>query len=459
MPIRTALEHGVVNLQPADLRVGDGVRMRQDVLRRGFVEWRSTIASDLPKNTNEEVAVERKLFAKGVIGLVPLGGNLSVLVRPRFPVSVTHMVNVCEWPTIALDVLRHYDEAPGVAEEWMLDRLISDFLTAMRGLLSQGLIREYRQREAVTSAPKGRILVGRTIREQASRGIDYRVNISYFEKTETTAPNQALLAALHWALEWLDERLRISVDKVASKNIRATRQEAIRHLYALRFVGNDPERRFMSDPYVQGIRDMPESRSEYRRALRLAVALLERRGFTLEGSEGLLGLSSLLLSTDDLFEEFVRRRLRQYTSGFDVLDGNDISPIRRLFESAEVATGVTVVESLRIGPNKVQPDILIENAGQTLLVADVKYQTVSNGHADRHAIEQVITYAERLKCTEVMTVHPCVSGQSPGLVLSGRIGTVRVWQYRISLAEDPDADMKEMARAVEALCCLKESAE
>lgn len=459
MVIRTALEHGVVALQPEDLRVDGAVRMRQDVLRRGFVEWRSVIARDLPKNSPEEVTVERKLFAKGVVGLIPLTGNLSVLVQPRFPASVTHMVSVCEWPTIALDLVRHYLEAPGAAEEWMLDRLVADFIASVRGLLSQGLMREYRQHEAVTSAPKGRILMGRTMRQQVSRGIDYRVNISFFGKTETTPPNQALRAAVQWSLDWLEGRLCGSHDKETLRVIKATRREAIRHLHALRFIEGDPERRFMTDPYVQGLREIPEARSEYRRTLRLAVALLERRGFTLEGSEGPLGLSSLILSTDDLFEEYVRRRLRHYVSGLEVLDGNALNPVRKLFEKDKVPADLAVVESLQSGPNKVQPDILVENDGQTLLVADVKYQAVSKGHADRHAIEQVVTYAERLNCTEVMTVHPCVLDQPPGLVLSGRIGSVRVWQYRVSLAEDPDAGMKEMARAVENLCRLEKSAE
>ncbi|WP_405436959.1 5-methylcytosine restriction system specificity protein McrC [Streptomyces anulatus] len=452
MPIRTAFEHGAVSLQPEDLRVESGAKMRQDVLRRGYVEWRSVVASDLPKDAPEEVAVERKLFAKGVIGLIPLAGNLSVLVRPRFPASVTHMVSVCEWPTTALDLVRNYAETPGAAEEWMLDRLVADFLASLAGLLSQGLMREYRQREVVTSSPKGRILVGRTIREQASRGIDYKVNHSYFEKIETTPPNQALLAAVEWSRERLDARLRMISDKETMRRIRATRQEAVRHLHALRFIEGDPERRFMDDPYVRGLRDVPEARSEYRHALRLAAAILEHRGFTLEDSEGLLGLSSLLLSTDDLFEEYVRRRLRDYTSNLEVLDGNHLNPVRKLFEPVEVPAGVAVVESLSLGPNKVQPDILVERDGRTLLVADVKYQAVSNGHADRHALEQVVTYAERLNCADVMTVHPCVPEQPQGLVLSGRIGSVRVWQYRISLAQDPDAGMREMASAVESLC-------
>ncbi|MFF3162816.1 hypothetical protein [Streptomyces sp. NPDC003273] len=459
MPIRTAHEHGEVDLHPGDLAFSEGLRMRQDVLRRGFVEWRSVVADEIPKSATEEVTVERKLFAKGFIGLIPLAGNLSVLVEPRYPANVTHMVNVCEWPALALDVLRHYAEAPEAAEEWMLDRLVTDFLNSMRALLSQGLMREYKKRVAATSTPKGRILVGPTIQKQASRGINYRVNISYFEKTETTAPNQALLAATQWSLEWLDRRLRSKPGKEMRKYLRVTRQEAVRHLHALRFIEGDSERRFMYDPFVRGLRDMPESRSEYSRSLRLAVALLERRGFTLESSEGALALSTLLLSTDDLFEEYVRRRLRQYISGLEVLDGNDLNPTRALFESAEVPATVPVVETLKPGSNRVQPDILIESAGRTYLVADVKYQAVKSGHADRHAIEQVVTYAERLDCTEALTIHPCSENQQPGLVLSGRVGTVRVWQYRVSLADDPDAGVKDMARAIEALCRLEKSAD
>lgn len=449
MAIRDVQEYGEIPLEPGELMRDGTTRIRADVVQKKYVEWRSDV-SGAAKGSRSEVAVTRRLFAQGVVGLVPLSGDLSVMVTPRYPASLNHMVTFCDWPTVALDVLRYYREDSEVAEDWMLDRIATDLLTSVRGLLSQGLIRSYESRTIATSSPKGRLDVRATVAREASRGVRYKAIVRYFERSETLPANQAMLAAVEWAHEWFDTR-REATTGAARADMRGRRVEASKYLHALRFIEADRERRFLRDPMVRGRQEFPAARSEYRRAMQLSVALLERRSFSLDATGGDFALPTLLIETDLLFEEFVRRTLQQGLPDATVLDGNVLKPRRTLFEPATVPAGVPVATTLAIGSNSVAPDVLVERSGQTRVAIDVKYKRVASGHAERKDIEQVVTYGERLKCTEVLTVHPCESGQVPGLVLSGRVGRIRVWQYRMSLGDDIEQSAADMASAVDAL--------
>nr|WP_252975624.1 hypothetical protein [Janibacter melonis] len=97
-----------------------------------------------------------------------------------------------------------------------------------------------------------------------------------------------------------------------------------------------------------------------------------------------------------------------------------------------------------------------DTAGRTQAVIDVKYKAVKDqggqesAHADRNAIEQCVTYGIRLGCDRVMSIHPTLEGQRSGLFVSGRVGPVTVYQYRLDLgAEDLEQESAKMARSLQ----------
>lgn len=450
MRILETVEEGLVPLDPYELTLGGDTRMRRDVLDRGYVEWRAAAPETRTRRNDESVvAVQRSLHARGVVGLLPLAEGLAVLVRPKFPASITAMVEACEWPPVPINVLREYLPS-GSASDWMLTRLVSEYLGAVEVLLDQGLMRNYIPRRTITSSPKGRVLAGATMSMLCARGIDYRVVCEYFERSEENPPNQAIREALRWSRTWSERQRKMGDHKRAG-----------RLLSAFESVPTDPDRRFLADPYVRGLRQLPESRSAYRRALALAVALLERRGFSLDAAEGTLGLTSLLVKTDGLFEEYVRLRLRDHLVGRSlvVLDGNKLDPPVPLFEAVEglADSKGREIPLLRGRGNKISPDILIRDTdGRDRLVIDVKYKAVKDqdgreeAHADRAAIEQCVTYGLRLGCDRVMSIHPTLEGQSSGLFVSGRVGSITVFQYRMNLGtEDLEGEATTMARSIE----------
>lgn len=438
MQVLRAEEHGVI-----PIRVNDSTRIRRDVLKRGWVQLRTGERDWSPTDTSF-TEVPRALYAGSMAGLLPLSEDVAVLVEPRFPANLTHMVTAVGKPQVALDVVRAYSETPAaVTADWMLDHIVSDFLTAVEAVEHQGLLRDYLERRAATSSPKGRVLIGPTLSLQSSRGVDYRAEIAFHERTEDNPPNQALVEALNWCLAWTESR----------QEMKREWQRTVALLHTFRYVSRDRTGHCKQDPRVLHPHDLPESRSSYRRALPLAVALMERRGFSLDSVDGHIALSSLLVETDKVFEDFVRLRLSDYLPDrtLNVLDGNKMKK-RPLFRAAlprDVPKGAV---ELPLGDAHIQPDVLIERGDTTQVVIDVKYKPVK-GHAGREdVIEQLVTYAHRLDCGRAISVHPTQAGQSPGLFVSGRVGTTTLYNYRVNLgAYDLEGEMRRMAEVLGAL--------
>lgn len=437
MEIIEAKEHGRI---PIDL--GPSVKIRRDVIKHEWVAVR-TGEKDWDDSDTSYTEIPRALFAGSMAGLLPLSEDISVLVTPKHPASLTLMLNALDQSAQPIDLIREYepllDEDPA---DWMLRHIVDELLKATNAVVAQGLHRQYVRKRSITSSPKGRILAGRTMALQA-RGIDFKAEAEYHSRTESTPPNQALLEALHWCLRWVDRRSDMELE----------RERTVALLHALRFVDRDQELHFKQDRVVRHASSFSESRSAYRRALPLALALLERRGFSLDAADGELAMSSLLVKTNDVFEDFVRLRLADYLpdQSLLVVNGRTMEE-RKLFERPLPDDKPEGAELLPPGRNSIEPDVLIEDAARTRLVIDVKYKGIE-GHAGRADIEQLVTFAHRLDCRRAVSIHPADEGKKSGLYVSGRIGTTTLYSYRINLgAEDLEEEMRDMAVAVGSLC-------
>ncbi|MCZ4579426.1 hypothetical protein O4158_10090 [Gordonia amicalis] len=431
-------EYAEIPVSPSDLLDDDGtLRVADGVLNRyvdvDFADGRLRVR------------------ARGVSGVFALTDQVSVQVRPRFPLTnLTHMVSVCGYVPTALPAMRTY-RATEQREEWMLDVVTDAFLVAVEEIEERGLLRTYRRRVEGSSYPHGRIETSATIHRYASRGIDHKLTHSWFEKTSDNPANRCVrAAAMHLHREHTSRQL-----------IAGARERISRLGNALRLldeVADDHRRCFLDDSLVRGAAELPEARGYYRPALNLAVAALSGHGLDLDADSGAMSVGSLLIKTEDLFEEFVRLSLQrafESKSGLSVLDGN-LEPGRRpLYEKiADEKVGTLPSHSGVSGgtrPNAT-PDVLLMNDDGTFpIVADVKYTNVTR-HADRSELEQVMTYGVRYRSPVVLTIHPRRHNADGGLVVSGNIGDILVAQYRVDLAaDDLDAEMIAMAQSLEAL--------
>jgi 5-methylcytosine-specific restriction enzyme subunit McrC len=393
-----------------------------------------------------------RLTAQGVTGLIPLTDRLTIQVHPRFPLkNLTHMVSVCGYAPTALPALREYLPT-GEWSDWLLDVMADALLTAFDRITLNGLLRTYRRRTEEGSYPHGRINVTATIVRHAARGIDHRAQYSWFERTIDNPPNQCLKSAI--AL--LHQRY-LRVERHSGVRERIARLgEAMR---VLRDVTLTARPQSLDDPQVRGTAPMPESRAYYRPALELAVAILTGRGVSLDSDAGTMSMPSLLVKTDDLFEEFVRLSLRDGLTdhpNLSVLDGNQDPGRLALYEeiSAEEREAfpdhhLPIVKGKSPDAN---PDVVFRlDDGTHPVVADVKYTEVRE-FADRSEVEQVVLYAVRYRSPIAMTIHPRRAAAKGGLQIVGRIGSIVVAQYRVDLgADDLEAEMRVMADRISEL--------
>jgi 5-methylcytosine-specific restriction enzyme subunit McrC len=410
-----------------------------------------------------------RLSAMGVTGLIPLTDRVMIQVRPRFPLqNLTHMVTTCGYTPAILSALREYSPSDYWAD-WLLDVLSDALLASIDVIRQQGLLRVYVRRHDTSAFPHGRINVTATATRIASRGVNHRADYSWFERTVDNGPNQLLKAAL----------LRLHARYLYAPRHRGVRTRMSRIAEAIRLfreVEVDQHLRSLNDAQVRGSKPLPTPRGYYRPALGLAEAILKGRGINLDpgapahayaarpsftvdpGISTRLALPTLLVKTEDLFENFVRISLQASFSqepGLLVLDGNKNEgrlPLYVPHTPANLAGIAHEVVTVRGDGPHTEPDIVWRwSDGSHPLIADVKYTNVE-GLAARSEVEQVVLYGIRYKSPIVMTIHPKRSDTKRGLYVAGRIDELLITQYRVDLsASDLDAEMNLLANDLRAL--------
>ena len=396
-----------------------------------------------------------RLSALGVTGLIPLTERIAVQVSPRFPLhNLTHMVVACGYAPTVISALREYRPSDASWDEWLIDVMADALLAAIDTIRVNGLLRIYRRRTEVSSYPHGRIDTTPTILRLASRGMRHRAQYSWFERTVDNPVNRCVKSAVAW--------LHMHYRSVPHR--KGVRERALRIAAALRLMDEVTlEKRLLSidDDLVRGARPLPETRSYYRPAIELAVAILSRRGIDLDTPGPGISLPSLLVRTDIVFEQFVRLSLQEAFSDdpyISVLDGNKDDGRLPLYEDLDnhhltlLPAGTVVIGASAESGQNAEPDVVFRRSdGSHPLIADAKYTKVKR-HADRAEVEQVALYGLRYRSPAVMTIHPKRPDTQGGLHVSGRIGDTTVYQYRVDLAANNlDAEMRTMGDRISAL--------
>jgi len=434
-------EYGTIDIDPSEIILPNHqLKVRDNVLNQ-------YIQADFKDN-------RLRLKAKGFSGLIPLTDDpaIALHVTPRFPLTnLTRMVSECGYPPEALPVFRNY-QLPEFTSDWMYGTLAEGLLIAFDTIRTNGLLRVYEQHTNISSYLHGRIDSTATMLKLTSRRISYKAQYSWYERTVDNPPNRCLKAAAQNLLN----RYRFGSGSVKNKKQKdRTTENRIRigrlgeMIRVLDEAQSDSSLRFLQDPQVRGMTPLPESKFSYRAALDIAVAILTDRGINLDASDGTVGLPSLIIKTEDLFESFIRISLQRSpvtSDEIEVLKGSDA-----LYEAIPEKELRTWPRHTRIpkGKSGVEPDILFKTRDERYpLVADVKYTEV-DGFADRSEVEQVVLYAIRYSSPVAMTIHPLKKGASRGLHLAGKIGNVIIAQYRFDLGnEDLDGEKLAMSTAI-----------
>ncbi|MER5631551.1 McrC family protein [Streptomyces nitrosporeus] len=426
-------EYGPINVAPEDVLGPDGrLALLPQVLNK-------YVKADFE---NEGL----RLSAKGTSGLIPLTDRIALQVRPRFPLrNLTHMVAVCGYVPTMLPALRDY-QLTDQWSDWLLDVMADGLLAAMDTVSLNGLLRTYHCRAGSGSYPHGRINTTATMLRYAARGINHKAEFSWFERTADNAPNRCLKSAISFLLSRYSRMPR-------QKGVRQRIARLAESMRVLQDVKLEARPFNLNDPQVRGAVPLPETRAYYQPAIELAVAILTGRGINLDAHSGDVSMPTLLVKTEDLFEEFIRVSLQKALSDhttLSVLDGNKKPGKVKLYENlpeAEKGTLPAHKEPPVSGREpEANPDIVFRlDDGTHPLVADVKYSNVK-GYAARSEVEQIVLYGHRYRSPIAMTIHPRRTDANKGLYIAGRIGSTIIAQYRVDLGtDDLENEMQEMA--------------
>ncbi len=340
------------------------------------------------------------------IGVIPLTPRISVEVTPKLPVSnLAHILDYARASlgSVALDRLYELTDDQGAT---ILEFLLSNLLNAMRDVRAFGYLKRY-VRRSQTGLPRGRILVGETLKSLWSSGEKHRVKAEAFEQSVDLPPNRLIKQALEGAMATL---------RRAKPESSVLKRASLEYLEFPRAVGAYRSSDFAASRQVLRSRSLPQARTYYYRPLEIATLILSRAAVSLERSGSDIQLETFILDLEDVFERYLRRALElRAPATFAIKDGNG-DGARPLYDDREEPPA--------------RPDIIVEHAASPSIIVEVKYKS----NPERSDVNQVVTYAACYRARSVVLVHQAKSAAQSGLKLRGTINGVRVFAYAFDLA-------------------------
>ncbi len=433
----TCVEHSTIDVRVADLLDEAGnLQIDLEARDRGYF------------SVNLQRGGQLSLRAGHHVGLIPLSHELALHVTPRVPLAnLTRLVDIARVEPRTLQMVRAY--TPETSQNSAIRDLLARGLLASLGELSlRGMLRTYARREEVSSNPRGAFDFAETVKRHA-REQTHLAGYRWFEREVDNAANRCLLLALY----------AITAQYPTASDLNDSERQLVASLNAYRYIFQgvqlDRRRSFLADPIVRGLVAVPSTRAYYREGLDVALAILERSGLSLDGTEGRLRLPSVVFDMSEVFEGFIRNCLANFADAdgwpVSVGDGNGRSK-RALFASSQTISDQLGQDPI-IAPHHATPDLTFETeAGNHPLIGEIKYIPLGRKAYLREAVDQATTYADVYECDRVLIVHPWSEGGPRGLSSPGRVGTVDVWIYRFDLsATDLDQEIVDFGAAVRPL--------
>jgi 5-methylcytosine-specific restriction enzyme subunit McrC len=349
------------------------------------------------------------------VGFIPLNDRAIIYVQPKIPtINLIHLLSVAGG-VVALGREREY-RLTDLNAPSLLEAMARAFVAYLQDMEVGGIYKTYINVCETASILKGQIRFQESMQQLWSRGKTHRAFSSYFELTADIPENQMLYFACHnlilhfIALGFASETLKVlgQFDELFARGGIALRLPA---KHEINEIG-------LSATHV--------------RALRLATALVARRGVELPLGGTDIFLPSFLIDMESLFEEYVLRVLGQQLSTFQVAGMNEAT--KALFEDTNTPLA--------------NPDIVIYRDGAALLVGDVKYKL----HYTREDLNQVISYALSYAVNGAVIFVPALNEVDAGLTTIGRIKGIRIHQYALWLGSlQLSREAERMAMAISAI--------
>jgi 5-methylcytosine-specific restriction enzyme subunit McrC len=399
----------------SELWDGGNFEILPEVLGRGYFQIR--------------FARDRLVLCAGdYVGLIPLNQRVVINVQPRLPVrNLLRVVSRAKGRIHSLEFFRPEYEASEFQAPVFLQVIACSFLSQLRRIQKEGLLKAYVQEDTSTPPLRGRILFNRSAQRFWSIGLKHRADVSFYDLTPDVPLNQLLCSAVKRILR----QLQIA---------RQVPRQLLRGLVEFEDVFTELGIREINPGDIASARLAARKSPNiaHREAAELAALILEGQGVKLPAGAGGVRLPSFLLNMADIFESYIRESLKTHLSPpFQVMDGNREGS-KSLFDegAAPLAT----------------PDIVVYEGARPVLVCDVKYKL----KVEREDLNQVLTYALCYKVPKALVLYLSSTSE---LKKMGTVGRIEAYCYSFALsAEDLDLEEDRVASTLSTLCSPSQGA-
>lgn len=359
----------------------------------------------------------------GFVGFLPINDHVALEIAPRVPIVNLERILLLADADASI-VLANHARSFSVTQSGIspsfLDFLTDRLIVLVEKCAIEGLHYEYARRRREGQNPAGRILPYQTIQGRRKSGGHLKMVSDSFERTHDTAPNQCIAAALNNLY-----KIYCGMRDRSGKRARVSRLARARRFFDR--VSETSIGALLTNPLVSDPTKLPSSRPSYPDALSISKLVISKIGVDIRDRTGQVSLPPMLFNLEDAFEKYLRNVLRDNASGFRVLDGNLAQPVgarKKLFHS-------TPAESPYLDTYAC-PDIVCESLeSKAQIVIDVKYKP----SVSRDDINQVLGYALTFQSNTVVIASPRSRvGSEVGLILLGKIGAVKVFNYFFDLS-------------------------
>lgn len=339
-------------------------------------------------------------------------GDLSVSIQPKLPIARVLYLASCAMGALKFrDEFVDFEDAPT-----LIEMLVPALVAAAHRAFSRGLVHGYRAEEESLHTVRGRIRIDEQVRRRF--GITPPIEVRYDDFTADVLANRLVKAAAA-RLGQLDI---IAKSRAALAGID-TQLENVAHV---EFPPDDvPEVRF--DRLNEHYRDV------------VTLARLILRHATIETGRGEFRAVGFLMDMNTVFEEFVRRALREELS----LSDHTFPVGKRLPRSAFLDDNEKI---------KVEPDLSWWDGTTCLFAGDAKYKRVRGERIPNADLYQLLAYATALDLPAGLLVY--AEGEANAVVHRVRDAAKRLEIATLDLSGSIDAlhvGIADLARRIRGL--------
>lgn len=352
--------------------------MMSDVIN--IMEWETEFKPGYELSTDKARETAKLLTEKGIIEILELKDGMQIrsnsyvgkIKLDKLQINISPKLSGMPLYTLlryayGLRELKLFDLAThSISEFSFFDLLVYELYVESEDLMRSGILKNYIRNEDYLSSPRGRIDIVK-INKQGGL-IAQKLPCIYFNRSENTILNQAILAGLRLALELVvDSGLRVEIERICSVFAET--------IYTI------PLNRITLKKAKNSINRLTE---RYTAILEIINILYESKGIQLEDGSKTLNLHGYLFDMNVFFETLIGRLLASCSKEYSIKDQYNLYDMF-IYTPDYNPRG-------KRSPTP-RPDFALMKQGEVVKLLDAKYRDLWSKNLPAYMLYQLAIYA------------------------------------------------------------------